>query len=503
MNQHLLSVMPNELRQTASTLTQKGLQFLTMVVSDERRLSIGGFVIRYVFGSKANRDITILESVVPESNPRFQSVTPLLPAVSWYEREAHEMFGVFPDEHPDLRPLVLHEHWPKGVYPLRRDYPLEQTEPRVLDATWSYPKVEGQGVYEVPVGPIHASVIEPGHFRFHVMGDNVLHLEAKVFFTHRGIEKKSEGLHVENGLKLAQNLCGVCSVSNVLSYVQAVEQIASATIPLRALYLRSLLAELERLYNHVSDLGNICGGIGFIYGTNEGSRLKERLLQMNETLTGHRYLRGMITLGGVASDFTHSQLNKVLETITGVQTELREIVDVILSHDIVQARFRKVGTLPYDLAQAFGAVGPAGRASGLHLDTRRDFPYAAYSRLTFQSPVLQAGDVLARYKMRFLEAEQTFSMIQQIITQLPDGPIVAPIGELHPFTFGLGITESPRGENVHFVMSGENNTIFRYRIRSAAYANWPVVPLCAPDNSIADFPLINKSFELCYACCDR
>jgi Ni,Fe-hydrogenase III large subunit/Ni,Fe-hydrogenase III component G len=503
MSHKLQRVLLNELRQSVSALIAMGLRFITMVASDERNLHASGFVIRYIFGCSEEHNLTIIESVISETVPAFQSVTPNLPAASWYEREAYEMFGIHPDGHPDLRPLVLHEHWPEGIYPLRKDYPLEQTHPRVPGASWSYPAVEGKGVYEVPVGPIHAGVIEPGHFRFHVMGDSVLHLETKVFFTHRGIEKRSEGLHVEEGLRLAQNLCGVCSVSNTLSYVQAIEEIAGTTIPPRALYLRTLFSELERLYNHVSDLGNICGGIGFIYGTNEGARLKERLMQMNDALTGHRYLRGMITLGGVTLDVTDNQLKEVLKTVREIQVELREIVDVILSHDIVQIRFGKVGILPNETARAFGAVGPAGRASGSNHDARRDFPYAAYSQLTFQTPILHEGDVLARYKMRFLEAEQTFRLIEQIIAKMPDGSILKPIGELKPYSYGIGITESPRGENVHFVMVGENQSIFRYRIRSAAYANWPVVPLCAPDNSIADFPLINKSFELCYACCDR
>lgn len=496
-------VVHDELPQTCKTLLGQGMRFLTMVASDERERPMNAFVIRYIFGRRGDACLTIVESVVPATTETFPSVTPVLPAISWYEREAYDMFGIRPIGHPDLRRLVLHEHWPQGAYPLRKDYPLEKTQPKCVDALWAYPSVEGKGVYEVPVGPVHAGVIEPGHFRFHVMGDSVLHLETKLFFTHRGIEKRAEGLNVKDGLQLAEQICGVCSVSNTLSYAQAIENIAAVEIPKRAQFIRTLFAELERIYNHVSDIGNICGGIGFSYGINHGARLKEKLMQLNDSVIGHRYLRGMISLGGTAQDMTDIQLKKILQITGEVESEISEIVDIVLSHDIVQTRFQKIGVLEHETAQNFATVGPAARASGIDIDSRRDYPYAAYPMLLFRTPILYEGDVFSRYKLRVLEAEQTFSLIKQIISQMPDGPISIPIGNLPSNVYGVGISESPRGNNVHFVMTGQHNTIFRYRVRSAAYANWPVVPLCAPGNSIADFPLINKSFELCYSCCDR
>jgi Ni,Fe-hydrogenase III large subunit/Ni,Fe-hydrogenase III component G len=498
-----LVVEPQELPEACAAIVRNEGRFITMVASDEKPLGTNRFVLRYLFAKPGTSELAVVESVVPEEHAAYASVTAAIPAASWAEREAHDLFGIRPLGHPDLRPLVLHEHWPAGVYPLRKDYPLTEMPEAVTTNRWTYPKVEGEGVFEVPVGPIHAGVIEPGHFRFQVMGDSVLHLEAKLFYKHRGIEKRSEGMSVNQLLFLAERICGVCSVSHALSYAQAVESIAATAVPERAKYLRVLFAELERLYNHVGDIGNMCAGVGYAYGINHGARLKERLMQMNDVVTGHRYLRGTITLGGVAEDVTEANLRYIDTTLRAVREELREIVEQILSHDIVVNRFAKTGVLPHQVVRDFAAVGPAARASGFDVDARRDLPYGAYPQLSFAVPVLAEGDVLARFKQRFLEAEQSFHLIEQVLRDLPDGNVRVSVGDVPPYTYGIGITESPRGENVHFVMTGPDNTIFRYRVRSAPYANWPAVPYCVPGNIVPDFPLINKSFELCYACCDR
>ncbi len=496
-------VSPHELRIACTAQVQLGNRFVTMAASDEKPLGVDRFVLRYVFAQQDRMGLTVIESVVSGQNPEYPSVSAQIPAASWAEREACDLFGLRPMGHPDLRPLVLHEHWPDGVHPLLKEVPLNLAVERDTSKAWAYPKVEGEGVFEVPVGPIHAGVIEPGHFRFHVMGDSVLHLEAKLFYTHRGIEKRSEGMSLAKGLFLAERICGVCSVSHAMSYAQAVESIAGVHIPKRAQYLRVLFAEMERLYNHVGDIGNICAGIGYAYGSNHGARLKERLMQMNDAIAGHRFLRGTIALGGAAVDVTPSALAAMTDALREVRDELDEIVEQILSHDVVINRFAKTGTLTEQVARDFSAVGPAARASGCDVDVRRDLPYAAYSQLSFDVPVLREGDVLARFKQRYLETLQSLRLVEQVAEEIPDGDTVIPIGGVPAHGFGIGVTESARGENAHFLMTGKNDTIFRYRVRSASYANWPVVPYCVPGNIVPDFPLINKSFELCYACCDR
>ena len=407
------------------------------------------------------------------------------------------------NSNPDLRRLVLHDDFPDGVYPLRKDYRADRVEPRVPRREFTFPKVEGDGVFEIPVGPIHAGIIEPGHFRFQVMGDTVLHLEAKLFYTHRGLEKRAEGMDIEEGVRLAEQICGVCAVSHALSYSQAVEGIAGVEVPERALYLRSLFEELERLYNHVGDIANICAGVGFAYGSNHGARWKEALMQLNARVAGHRYLRGTVVPGGVARDVTDRQLDDIVHTVVEVRDNIQQIVHDVLGNPVAHDRFKKTGILWKDIAVKFCAVGSAARASKIDTDARRDFPHAAYPRLRFEVPVLEDGDVLARFIIRALEVKQSAFMIRQIAANLPGGEIRVPAGKLPAGRYHLGITESARGENVHFVMTGPGNTIYRYRVRSASYANWPVLPYCVPGNIVPDFPLINKSFELCYSCCDR
>lgn len=498
-----VGVLPQELPAVCSAILHQGGRFITMVASDESERGVDRFVVRFLFALDGKLELTLLECLLPGSNPVYSSVSSIMPAASWAEREAYDLFGIRPLGHPDLRPLVLHEHWPEGVYPLRKDDQQMKRPARDTARSWSYPKVEGAGVFEVPVGPIHAGVIEPGHFRFQVMGDSVLHLEAKLFYTHRGVEKRCEGMEVTKGLYLAERICGVCSVSHALSYAQAIESITETKIPKRAEFLRVMFAEMERLYNHVGDIGNMCAGVGYAYGTNHGARLKEKLMQMNDFIIGHRFLRGSIALGGVAEDIKDDKLAYIKKTLEQVERAFREIVEQILSHDIVNNRFANTGVLSERVARELSTVGPTARASNYDIDARRDLPYAAYPELHFAVPTSKEGDVLARFKQRFFEAEQSFRIIEQVIKRIPEGDVFVPIGELPPNTYGFGITESPRGENVHFVMTGTNRTIDRYKVRSAPYANWPAVPFSVLGNILPDFPLINKSFELCYACCDR
>ena len=501
MNREVMRVGRHELSTVCENLLQQDWELLTMVASDERDLPASAFVIRYFFAQ--NNLMKVIESSVPAAEPTYASVTRVTPAAAWYEREAFDLFGLYPIGHPDLRPLVLHEDWPQDVYPLRKDYPLHVAQPRVQGRDWDYPKVAGAGVFEVPVGPIHAGVIEPGHFRFQVMGDSVLHLEAKLFYKHRGLEKRAEGISLLQGRFLAERTCAVCSVSHALSYAHAVEQISATEVPTRARFLRSLFAELERLYNHIGDIGNLCAGIGFAYGSNHGARLKEQLMQLNDSLTGHRYLRGTIVPGGVARDLTEPHRRQLELELQDVKQQLHEIVEVIVHQDTVRNRFVNTGILSSQAARRLAAVGPAARASGIRTDARLHSPYDAYSELDFEIPTLFEGDVMARFQIRVLEVEQSFRIIEQILAALPAGLLQQALGDIPAFEYGIGITESARGANAHYVMSGKNGVIFRYRVRSASYANWPVVPQTVPGNIIADFPLINKSFELCYACCDR
>src|SRR5581483_10116240 len=304
-------------------------------------------------------------------------------------------------------------------------------------------------------------------------------------------------------LALAEHTCGACALSHAVAYCQAVEALAGAEVPGRAAAIRSLLLELERLYNHVGARGNMCAGVGSAVGASHGAWLKELLQRLNERVAGNRFLRGVGRLGGVRRDIETSQALDIQQTLHQVRGEFERFVELVLETSSVMERFRGTGRVETEAARALGAVGVAARASGLTGDLRRDQPYAAYGALMVPEVVQSQGDVQARAQVRIEETRASFALAQQLASDLPDGPISARMPSLPPFAVGLGYTESPRGSNVHWVRTGADGTIDRYRIRSASFCNWPVVALAVPGNMVPDFPLINKSFELCYACLDR
>lgn len=478
----------------------------TIVGTDERQID-GTFKLSYVFSlDKADLFVVVRaalgEAVTPGEMVDFPSVTPKIPAANWYEREVRDMLGLAPAGHPDPERLVLHRDWPLGVFPLRKDCVFPSELPRG-EGVFSFRKVDGEGIFQIPVGPVHAGIIEPGHFRFSAVGDTIVNLEARLFYTHRGVEKHCEGQDYRQVVLVAERLCGACAFSHSLAYCQAVERIAGVEAPPRALHIRTVFQELERLYNHIGDVGNICAGIGFALGTAHGSRLKERLMGLNETLAGNRFLRGVNVVGGVRRDISPETSQEIAAVLRVVDPDFRELVEILMSTDSYLDRVTGTGVLGLEVARDLGVVGPAARATGIDRDTRREHPYAAYGKVNFQVPVYAEGDVLARVKVRIDEVFESIGIIQQALEALPDGPLSVPVGELPAYRHALGYVESPRGEDIHWVMTGPQNTIYRYMARSASYCNWPAVPFAVRGNIVPDFPLINKSFELCYSCLDR
>jgi len=496
-------ITARDLASQAETVCSNGKYNLTAMFANDERSINGCYAIYCIFaGEGIFKGLKAMLSA--KESLEFPSLTQKFPSAAWYEREIHDLFGLVPLGHPDLRRLVLHENWPLGLYPLRKDFVMDKHVPEV-NTPYPMVSVHGEGVFEVPVGPIHAGIIEPGHFRFSQSGEQIINLDAKLFFTHRGIEKGVEGLSLELAAYRGERICGACSVSHAISYTQAIETMAHIHIPQRAEYIRILVAELERLYNHVGDIGNLCAGVGFAVGTSHGSRLKELLMRLNESVTGNRFLRGMVVPGGVSHDITpeiSQEIQKTLETLA------REFVDMmgLLHHNSAFVdRVHHTGILTRQAALDLGVVGVAARASGIDIDLRRDYTYSIYGSLQFAVPVQTSGDVDARLWIRAAEVEQSLQMIRQIIEDMPgsQGTLTVPIPKIKPYSSGLGWSESARGSNLHWIMIGENNKIYRYAVRSASYANWPAVTVAAPGNIIPDFPLINKSFELCYACLDR
>jgi Ni,Fe-hydrogenase III large subunit/Ni,Fe-hydrogenase III component G len=473
-----------------------------LVGLDERSVGGDGLAVEAVI-TRADRSLARLRAGLPLDEPSYPSISPLIPAAHWDEREAKDLLGIIPVGHPDPRRLVLHERWPRGYHPLRKDAPLHVGLP---DAERHFVpfEVHGEGVYQLPVGPIHAGIIEPGHFRFSAMGERVLHLDARLFFAHRGLEKLVEGRSFAAALPIVERACGVCTVTHALAYAEAVEALTETSVPPRARWARVLLAELERLYNHVGDLGNICAGIGFHSGVARLGSLKERLLRVNDGLTGHRYLTGMVAPGGLALDLDPTALAALPRTLEAIGVELASAVRAIVRSEGVMSRLGGTGIVGIETAVALGALGVTARASGLGLDLRLDRPYAAYSDLEVRLVTALGGDVAARFHVRAQEASESLRLIREAAGRLPAGPISTPRSRTPAAgESALGAAEGPRGTSWIWLRAGPEGTIDRLRLRSGSFANWPIVAAAAPGNLVPDFPLINKSFELCYACTDR
>jgi Ni,Fe-hydrogenase III large subunit/Ni,Fe-hydrogenase III component G len=422
---------------------------------------------------------------IPDDDRTYPSLTPLMPAAQWDERECRDLYGIVPAGHPDLRPLVVHDPAPPA-------------------AAYRPFLAHGDGIYQLPVGPIHAGVIEPGHFRFSAVGESVLYLDARLFYTHRGLEKLVEGRAFEEALPIVERACCACTVTHATAFSRAVERLTGTVIPPRARASRVLLAEMERLYNHVSDLGNICAAVGFNFGTSRLGWQKERLLRLNEALTGHRYLMGAVGPGGLRLDLDERGLAGLGTSVLEVEREVRSIVRLLVRSDSFMTRLHGTGVLSAVRARRLGALGVAARASGLADDLRRDRPADGYCDIEVQQIGASSGDVAARFHVRAQEAAVSAAIVADMAGRMLPGPHSVALAHVpQPGAVALAGAEGPRGASWLWLMAGLDGRIERLHLRSASFANWPVLAAVVPGNLVPDFPLINKSFELCYACTDR
>ena len=490
-----------------------GLHSMTLaavVATDETATPDGDLKVRYVFepttAGAGDQFVTLLVSV-DAAHPEVPSLTIAIPAANWHEREMQDLFGIVSVGHPDPRPLVLHDGWPSGLFPLRKAFDGSRRVPVESANEFPHLVAEGEGVFEIPVGPIHAGIIEPGHFRFTSVGETVLNLDARLFYTHRGIEKRMEGLSPLDAFYLAERICGVCSVAHGLGYCEALEQIAGVDVPSRARLIRGIALELERLYNHVGDIGNMCAGAAFHYGTATGMRLKERLQQMNEQLAGNRFLRGVLVPGGARLDFSDDLLRLLHVTLQETLAGLDNLMRRIEANPSVVDRLDDTGILQHQAAMDLAVAGVAARASGVDRDARRDHPHGAFTLAG--APVLNVvtvsdGDAMARMTVRALEARESIRLAGEFIRRLEPGPLQVALPEPLPAgRIGISAIESPRGEAVHWLRTDAGGCVERYHLRSPSYHNWPAVALAGETAIVPDFPLVNKSFELCYSCTDR
>jgi Ni,Fe-hydrogenase III large subunit/Ni,Fe-hydrogenase III component G len=455
----------------------------------------------YLFTLWEHKDWLIVSTDLHGDERLFESITPKIHAANWYEREIRDMFGLIAQGHPDLRRLVRHSHWPKGVHPLQKDFPwnavLQRRQPPgSADGHF----IQGEGVFEVPVGPIHAGIIEPGHFRFTVAGEPIMHLDLQHFWKHRGVEKLFEQQTLSDGVALAERISGDTTLGHSLAYCQAVESLLDIHVPRRAGYLRSLFLELERLHNHIGDVGGICNDTAYALAHAHCSRLKERVMQLNDRLTGSRFLRGVNCVGGVGIDLSTDQISGMVTELEHIEKDFSDIEQIIAVNASLIDRFESTGILKKQTAWDHGVVGVVGRASGIDRDLRRDRPFAAYNELSVRVAGSSHGDVRARVQVRMSEIHESIRLIREIQRTLPDGPLKGDRKAVpDPGAWALSAVEGWRGEILYFLMAGEHEQIHRCKVRDPSFVNWPAIQLAVIGNIIPDFPLINKSFSLSYA----
>jgi Ni,Fe-hydrogenase III large subunit len=415
--------------------------------------------------------VGVADGVVP-------TIVDLAPAADWDEREAHDLYGVGFDGHEPLRPLVDHD---------------------LVSAHWTVP-VRGHGPYQVAVGPIHAGVIESGHFRFHVVGDRILYLDARLFYKHRGLERAAVGATLADGAAFVARACAACAVSNGVAYAHACEEALGLTPPAELSRARTILLELERCWSHLNDIGAVCAGVGLAAGTNRFLGLSERMRRLNAAITGHRYLFGAVHVGGSRLALDAAAVRSAREELESVAAEAAGAWREILFNASFEDRLPDVGVVGAEDVARLGTVGPAARAAGIADDVRAHDARLSYGGFAAAVPERAAGDVQARLEQRALELWQSFG----VLTQLLDGP-VAPVSARNGGAqrdVAPGRVESPRGATL-CVVERTRDRLDRVRLRTGSYANWPSVAFAATENLLPDFPLINKSFELCYACADR
>jgi Ni,Fe-hydrogenase III large subunit/Ni,Fe-hydrogenase III component G len=410
-----------------------------------------------------------------------------------FEREMHDLYGIIPAGHPQPRRLVRHHHWPAGWHPMRLQ---AGPAPDFGDTEAAYPflEVQGPGVYEIPVGPVHAGLIEPGHFRFSVVGETIIKLKARLWFVHKGIEKLFQGRGVDDGLALAERISGDTTVGHALAYSLAVEDAIGRAAPPEAAPMRALLLELERLYNHVTDLGALCNDVGHSILNAHALRIREHLLRINAEVTGHRLLRGGVHPGGAV---LHSLPDP--DRLAELASEAAELADLALSHTVVRDRFTGTAVLDRHHAHDLGVLGYVARASGIDTDARRDHPFHDYGP-PLTSHTLDTGDVLARFSIRAAEIATSTTLITHLLADSTTGAVNNTAGPVHTAAgSGVGIVEGWRGTIVHRLETAADHTLTRVKIVDPSFFNWPALPVALADTIVPDFPLTNKSFNLSYA----
>ena len=484
--------------------------WLPMMVGNDERSINGTYAVYYILSMEGeDRGFVTVRAEVDPATMEYPSVTPLVPACVWSEREVRDMFGLVPVGLPDKRRLVLPDDWPEGLYPLRKDSMDYRRRPEPASDLENYEfltETRGKETTVMPMGPLHITSDEPGHFRLFVEGEHIVDADYRLFYVHRGMEKVAESrLNYDSVTFLADRICGICGCAHSVAYAEAVENAQGIEVPARAQAIRAMILEVERLHSHLLNLGLVCHYAGFDSGFYQFFRVRERSMDLAEKLVGHRKTYGLNVIGGVRRDVLKEQRRQTIEICDGLRRDVRELVDMLLSTPNFMDRAQGVGVLDRKIARDYSPVGPLVRGSGYARDVRFVHPFDGYKLLggKFDAAMQDTCDVKGRTLVRVQEFMDSIDMIEYLMDNLPEGPILNERWTYTPHKFALGFTEAPRGEDVHWAMVGDNQKCYRWRAKAATYSNWPVLRFMLRGNTISDAALIIGSLDPCYSCTDR
>ncbi len=472
--------------------------FRTCGGCDERPIN-GFFALYHIFGDDKHGLNIVVKTYASSDDPKFPTIVDIVPAADWCEMEAHDLLGFEFTGRRQYR-LVLPPNWPKGLYPLRKEVPYNiRPKPSTSGEQISKPT----NIAAIPIGPYHPALHEPEYFELYIEGEKVVDVKYRGFHVHRGIEKLGETRMTYQQINfLAERICGICGFVHSTCYCQAVEKAARIDVPERALFIRSIVLEVERIHSHLLWVGVAAHLLGYDTGFMHTWRIREPVMVLAELLTGSRKTYGINLIGGVRRDIDESKKKKALEFLDIVEREFKTLADTLLSIPQIKKRLKETGILPKEDARKLSVVGPVARASGLDRDVRRDLPYAAYKYVDFNVPVYDEGDNMARLLVRVDEVFESIKILRQLLDQIPKGPIIAEDITIPEERMAVSLTEAPRGENVHFVITGRGKP-YRWKVRAPSYQNIPALKIMLNGVQLADAPITIASIDPCFSCTDR
>jgi len=479
-------------------------RYVVSIGADDRPFS-GDFLVAHNFALDHDNVLCSVLVHLPADHPIIDSISDIVPAASWAEREMRDLVGIEPLGHRYLKRLVLPDGWPEGVHPLRKDVRWDEV-PESFDENREFRFDDPPaGCTVVPFGPFHPTLDEPAHFRLYVEGEMVRGCEYRGFMVHRGIEKLAESVMSYNDIPmLAERICGICGCVHSVAYVQAVEEAAVLKPPPRAEYIRTIMLEIERLHSHLLWVGLACHIVGFDTLFMQSFRIREPIMWIAEKITGNRKTYALCVIGGVRWDIAPEMKTELRAVLDKLESDWRPVVSAVSHDKNIQKRTRGVGVADPALVKNAGLLGPVARSAGIGIDCRHDHPYAAYDRVDFDVITERDGDVWSRVLVRMKEVFESIRIIRQCLDKMEPGPLQLEMkDELPVGRMGLSSVEAPRGESHHFVITGENNRPRRWRVRAPTYQNLQAIPNMIKDQQIADMTISLGSIDPCFSCTDR